>query len=223
MRILTSAFTSLLMLGTASAADMVRPVYKAPIAPPPAPTWTGFYVGVNVGGAAAKGDLDFSIAGGPAFASIDNAFSGIAGGGQIGYNGIRPFVAGFETDFQGSNLKGALVAPCTPRSAVPAAAHPTARASGSEPRGRIGYAQVQLADLRDRRLRLCQPRNQCACHRGTAGCELQPARSKRLVVGAGIEVGLARTGRETRIPPCRFRQRRIPGRRPPPAAAAPGL
>ena len=61
-----------------SAADMVRPVYKAPIAPPPAPTWTGFYVGVNVGGAAAKSDLDFSIVGGPTFASIDNAFSGIA-------------------------------------------------------------------------------------------------------------------------------------------------
>ena len=38
MRILTSAITSLLMLGAASAADMVRPVYKAPVAPPPAPT-----------------------------------------------------------------------------------------------------------------------------------------------------------------------------------------
>ena len=107
MRILTSAITSQLMLGTASAPDMVRPVYKAPIAPPPAPTWTGFYVGVNVGGAAAKSDLDFSIAGGPTFASIDNAFSGIAGGGQIGYNWqFGSFVAGYETDFQGSNQTG---------------------------------------------------------------------------------------------------------------------
>ena len=55
MRILTSTIASLLMLGTAAgAADMVRPVYKAPIAPAPAPTWTGFYAGINVGGAAAK-------------------------------------------------------------------------------------------------------------------------------------------------------------------------
>ena len=78
-------------------------------------------MGVNVGGAAAKGDLDFSIAGGPAFASIDNAFSGIAGGGQIGYNWqFGSFVAGFETDFQGSNLKGSLVAPCAPAFCFPA-------------------------------------------------------------------------------------------------------
>ncbi len=145
MRILTTAITSLLMLGTASAADM-RPVpyYKAPpIAA--TPSWTGFYAGVNAGGAWADGDLDFSVAGGPSFASINNSFAGVIGGGQLGYNWqFGSFVGGLEADFQGSNLKGSLTAPCPALVCAPAAL--SAAYSQSIPwfgtaRARIGYAQ----------------------------------------------------------------------------------
>jgi hypothetical protein len=70
----------------ASAADMMRPIpYKAaPMAA--APTWTGFYLGVNVGGAFGEDLIDFGVVGAPAFASANNAFHGIIGGGQVGYN-----------------------------------------------------------------------------------------------------------------------------------------
>jgi outer membrane immunogenic protein len=146
MRILTAAITSLLMLGTASAADMVRPVYKAlPPAPPPMPTWTGFYVGANFGGAAATGSLDFGFPGGPVFASVDNTMTGVIGGGQAGYNWqTGAFLLGFETDFQGSTLKGSLNAPCAVAFCVPAGL--SASYSQSIPwfgtaRGRIGYTQ----------------------------------------------------------------------------------
>lgn len=145
MRILTSTI-ALLMLGTAAnAADVMRPVYKAPIVAPSAPTWTGFYAGVNVGGAAATSDLDFSVAGGPVFATVDNAFAGIIGGAQVGYNWqFGSLVAGLEADFQGSNLKGSLVAPCAVVFCGPAGL--SASYSQNIPwfgtaRARIGYAQ----------------------------------------------------------------------------------
>jgi len=145
MRILATTITSLLMLGSAGAADMVRPVYKAPVAPPPAPTWTGFYVGVNVGGARAKSDLDFGIPPALVFASVDNTFSGVIGGAQIGYNWqTGPFLLGVEADFQGSSLKGTLTAPCAVVFCVPAGL--SASYSQSIPwfgtaRARVGYAR----------------------------------------------------------------------------------
>jgi len=49
-RVMTRALlaaTLFLFAGSAYAADM--PV-KAPAAPPPAPTWTGWYIGINGGG-----------------------------------------------------------------------------------------------------------------------------------------------------------------------------
>ena len=48
---LTSAsFGALILASGAQAADLARPVYKAPVAPPPAWSWTGFYVGATLGG-----------------------------------------------------------------------------------------------------------------------------------------------------------------------------
>ena len=106
--------------GFAFAADLNRPVYKAPPPPPPAPvyTWTGWYVGGNVG--YSWGDANTDLRGngtvlttvGSSFASEPLAFAasntahpnGVIGGGQIGYdyqfssNGV----VGFEADIQGS-------------------------------------------------------------------------------------------------------------------------
>jgi outer membrane immunogenic protein len=110
----------------ASAADMA---YKAaPVAMAPAPfSWTGFYVGANVGGAwtGNNGGSDF----GPLFppfivlapqAAIPTLIpgqldvlggggrrSGFIGGGQIGYNyQVNQFVFGVEADAVGTDLKG---------------------------------------------------------------------------------------------------------------------
>ena len=111
---------------TASAADMAFKAAPVPMAPAPF-SWTGFYIGANVGGAWTpnNGGSDF----GPLFpgfivlapqAAIPTVFpgqlaalggggrqSGVIGGGQIGYNWqVNQFVLGVEADGQGSDLKG---------------------------------------------------------------------------------------------------------------------
>lgn len=111
---------------TASAADMA--IKAAPIAaPPPAFSWTGFYVGANVGGAwtPSSGGSDFGLLY-PGFivlpptAPIITVFpgqsgalagsgsrSGFIGGGQAGYNWqVQQFVLGVEADVSGADLKG---------------------------------------------------------------------------------------------------------------------
>jgi outer membrane immunogenic protein len=91
--------------GAANAADLpVRMTTKAPVytkAPPPIEldTWTGFYVGANVGFASARAESDI-------MATVDTSqtLTGIIGGGQVGYNMQRgPWVFGLEFDVQGSS------------------------------------------------------------------------------------------------------------------------
>ena len=105
----------------ACAADMA--VKAPPMAPVPATSWTGYYVGVNAGGTWGGGDIN--VASVPTFAispfintfpiptsmAAANAASGnlsgragFIGGAQIGYNQqfSDRFVAGIETDFQGT-------------------------------------------------------------------------------------------------------------------------
>jgi outer membrane immunogenic protein len=103
----------------ASAADIARPVYKAP-PPVPVATWTGFYIGGNLGYGWGTHEMSQSIAAGPGALVVPagttlyggaQAFDvdprGIIGGGQIGYNWqFHPsWVFGVETDFQASDMK----------------------------------------------------------------------------------------------------------------------
>lgn len=108
----------------AAAADLPRkaPAYTPP--PPPAISWTGWYVGVNAGWIDANGDVNtdatiLSFPGDPTTsttlaAAATNQFSkrsdGFLGGGQLGYNyQFSPlFVVGLETDIQGSSLRNDL-------------------------------------------------------------------------------------------------------------------
>jgi outer membrane immunogenic protein len=116
----------------ASAADQRPPVHKAPIykAPPPAPapvyTWTGWYVGGNVGGSWGNAHTDIVGSGSViafqnippgspgfpssiAFADSNNAhLNGVIGGVQFGYNyQFSPnWVLGVEADIQGSGQRG---------------------------------------------------------------------------------------------------------------------
>ena len=83
---------AVLSTSSALAADLPSrgPVY-APIAP--APIWTGFYAGVNLGGGWASVGTPVS----------SSDLSGFIGGGQIGYNWqVDQVVFGVEGDFQGS-------------------------------------------------------------------------------------------------------------------------
>jgi outer membrane immunogenic protein len=110
--------------GAAVAADL-SPAYKAPVqAVAPAATWTGFYIGGNVGYGWDSGSTGVSAfstdpALAPALAAIVGAGSypaalspsanGAIGGGQIGYNWQLPsqWLIGLEADIQGSGIKGA--------------------------------------------------------------------------------------------------------------------
>jgi outer membrane immunogenic protein len=106
-----------------SAADL--PVKAQPL-PPPAPVynWTGFYAGLNAGGAW-ENTIDNSFTPGacsflavactgavPVFGAalppqLNTHPSGFIGGGQIGYNfQTGAFLWGIETDFQGADVKG---------------------------------------------------------------------------------------------------------------------
>lgn len=82
----------------ADAADIRAPVYKAPpvVAPPPF-SWTGFYIGANVGAGWNQGTVTDSLFG-ASFTNDSNAV--FVGGGQIGINyQINNFVFGVEGDF----------------------------------------------------------------------------------------------------------------------------
>lgn len=88
----------------AFAADMPL---KAP-PPPPAPMWTGWYVGGNIGGSFGTAH-DTALfpptpVPGTAFGSTSADLDGIIGGGQVGYNMQNGnWVWGIEADIQGSS------------------------------------------------------------------------------------------------------------------------
>jgi outer membrane immunogenic protein len=99
----------------ANAADLpAAPAYKAPAyVPAPVYTWTGFYIGLNAGGAWSDQSVNFSgtggtppaIAAGQVPASLSLNPTGFIGGGQIGYNyQSGPVVWGLEADWQWASL-----------------------------------------------------------------------------------------------------------------------
>jgi len=75
---------------------------KAP--PPPAPppfSWTGFYIGADVGGAWANGSLHDSLFGW----SESTRHDGVIGGAELGFNyQVNNFVLGLETNFDWTSL-----------------------------------------------------------------------------------------------------------------------
>ena len=86
------ALATALAAGAAQAADLPSrteaPVY---VPPPPVMTWTGFYVGLNIGGEwenHSHGGWGWNgfdwVWGGPTFGNFTEG--GVMGGGQIGYN-----------------------------------------------------------------------------------------------------------------------------------------
>src|SRR5262245_34783688 len=96
------ALAAVAMIGSqASAADLPR---KAPAYVPPAPppvTWTGCYIGGNVGGIVGRGDANFNN-----FEIGSNTRSAFTGGGQIGcdYQFSGGWVIGIRDMFNWANI-----------------------------------------------------------------------------------------------------------------------
>ena len=106
------AFGALAAINPALAADfpVKAPKYVAPIVAPY--SWTGFYVGGNVGYGWGNGDLTYNESafgsfGLPTSISGSHNLDGVIGGLQAGYNWQfdNRWVAGLETDFQWSGQK----------------------------------------------------------------------------------------------------------------------
>jgi len=114
--LLAGVVVAALTTGSAMAADLRAPVYKAPPPPPPPPVynWTGFYIGAHVGGAWTRQRFDQFV---PFVDGVDGFFpfndgrrnmSGVIGGGQIGVNWQpvgTPWVLGIEAQFSGADLR----------------------------------------------------------------------------------------------------------------------
>jgi outer membrane immunogenic protein len=96
---LTAAMSAALaMSAVANAADL-PPAYERGPAYGPVFSWTGFYLGGNLGGAWGRRDLDEARFG----LSFDRSSDGrFIGGGQVGYNyQMGSFLLGVEADFDG--------------------------------------------------------------------------------------------------------------------------
>jgi outer membrane immunogenic protein len=100
--LLASVAVATVFAGTAMAADM-RVKAPAPPPPPPAFSWSGFYIGGNIGGAWSNVEIINATTG----ASFNTSgTSGFMGGGQVGFNfQASSFVFGVEFDGDWTDLK----------------------------------------------------------------------------------------------------------------------
>jgi outer membrane immunogenic protein len=105
----------LIFLSSASALAADLPLIKSAPVSALAPSWTGFYAGLNTGGGWGSGGGNSNVwsidglNGGITNNIANNSGSGgVIGGGQIGYNySVTPmFLVGAEADFQGTSLGG---------------------------------------------------------------------------------------------------------------------
>lgn len=111
--VLVAGVASASLVSAAIAADLpTRKAPPAPYVPMVAPfSWTGFYVGANVGGIWGSGSSSVNatyngntVASGYFPTSVGSGSSGWLGGGQAGYNyQMGQMVLGLETDMQGSS------------------------------------------------------------------------------------------------------------------------
>jgi outer membrane immunogenic protein len=119
MKKLLTAIAALGLIGTpAFAADMA--VKAPPPAPAPVYTWTGFYLGGNIGYGWGDSSYSFSADNGAGQGLLNTGIGGITpqsgsfrtngiiGGGQLGYiwQFDKAWVAGIEADFDTSNVRG---------------------------------------------------------------------------------------------------------------------
>jgi outer membrane immunogenic protein len=133
-----AAGVSLVAIGTGFAADLSnRPVYKAPPAPAPMFSWTGFYIGGHVGYGWGSNDFtDTTAALGPAGTTYGNDTDGFLGGLQAGfdYQFAPNWVLGIEGQVSWTNIDGS-----TSYATAPAATFSNDMNWLSSVTGRLGY------------------------------------------------------------------------------------
>jgi outer membrane immunogenic protein len=129
---------------TAFAADLPSRLPPPPVPYVPAFTWTGFYIGGNLGLGGDRFQYPFGIFdAGTGQTTVTS--SGIIGGGQVGYNWQLPnsFLFGFETDFDGAAIRGKVTTYANTPLGVAAEAGSRINYIGTV-RGRVGYALDRL-------------------------------------------------------------------------------
>jgi outer membrane immunogenic protein len=108
-----------ILSSAALAADLPNTKGPPAFAPPPPPafSWTGFYIGANIGYGwgdptgslttySALFGFPAAVAAGFVPSRLDVRPRGVIGGGQVGFNWQNgPWVLGVETDFQGSGIE----------------------------------------------------------------------------------------------------------------------
>jgi outer membrane immunogenic protein len=156
-KFVAAMFTVALSAATASAADLApRPYVKAPVVVAPAYDWTGFYVGLNAGGAWNESNPTtatvfsptgyFAATSVPAIGTVGNQNinrSGFTGGVTGGYNWqVGSGLLGIETDFNYFHINGS----ATGTALYPCCAPTTFTVNSSEStdwlwtlRGRAGF------------------------------------------------------------------------------------
>ena len=115
-RLFLSGFASIAGLTVpqlAPAADLSRPPPPAPVYAPPPFSWTGFYLGGNLGGAWTQSNVTDAFTG----ATFSGTSNGVfVGGGQLGFNyQVSNLVFGVEGNFDwaansGNNGTGVVIA-----------------------------------------------------------------------------------------------------------------
>jgi len=145
------------LLASAAVAAVAAPAFAAdlPAAPYPmkgpayvaAYNWTGFYLGVNLGGAWARntfGETFFTAANPALGANVGTStISGVIGGGQIGYNWQSGnLLFGLEADVDGSGQTGTLNSALTvPVNGIAGTDSISSRVNAfGTARGRVGFA-----------------------------------------------------------------------------------
>jgi outer membrane immunogenic protein len=115
-RIVGAVMVTAALTAPGLAADLgARSFTKAPVAAPVS-TWSGLYVGGNLGYGWGNGNTDFSFLPRPEVFGFNNVSlgarsTGVTGGAQLGYNWqVGSLVTGLETDIQGSGIKGSVSA-----------------------------------------------------------------------------------------------------------------
>jgi outer membrane immunogenic protein len=148
-RILGGVVVAAALSGSALAADLGARTYAKAPAVAPVSSWSGLYVGGNLGYGWGNENTDFSFLPTPLEFGVNNASlgtrsSGVIGGAQLGYNWqIGSLVTGLEADIQGSGIKAS--ARGTPTAAGTAIPIPTEALSSEQKllwfgtvRGRVG-------------------------------------------------------------------------------------
>ncbi|MEJ0094873.1 MAG: outer membrane protein [Methylocella sp.] len=136
-RVLLASVGAVALASSAFAADLPSHA-PPPVYLPPAPifTWTGIYIGGQVG--FAWGDQNVSSNTGFGFDSFGSNNDGVIGGGHVGYNlQLNQFVIGLEGSVDGSSIKKSVTRDVG--GFVPATFTSSADIQGSV-RGRVGYA-----------------------------------------------------------------------------------